>query len=119
MRLIAAVDQNWAIGKNGQLLVKIPKDQRLFMEETMGKTLIMGRKTFEDLPGGQPLYGRRHIVLSRDPNFAPRNVTVCRSEREALELLQGIPDAELCLCGGEEIYRLFLPSAYAWTLKKL
>lgn len=109
MKLIAAVDQNWAIGKNGRLLVKIPKDQRLFMEETMGKTLIMGRKTFEDLPGGQPLYGRRHIVLSRDPNFAPRHVTVCRSEREALELLQGIPDAELCLCGGEEVYRLFLP----------
>ena len=55
MILIAAVDRAWAIGKGGKLLVKIPRDQQLFLEETLGKTVIMGRKTFLDLPRQQPL----------------------------------------------------------------
>ena len=61
MILIAAVDSAWAIGKGGRLLVKIPRDQKLFLEETLGKTVIMGRKTFLDLPGQQPLYGVRSL----------------------------------------------------------
>lgn len=109
MILIAAVDRNWAIGKQGRLLVKIPKDQKLFLEETLGKTLIMGRKTFEDLPGGQPLYGRDHIVLSRDTGFSAKGATVCRSVEEALERVSDLPDGKLYIAGGEDIYRLFLP----------
>ena len=61
MNVIAAVDRNWGIGKNGRLLVAIPEDQRLFRQETLGKTVIMGRKTLESLPGGKPLYGRNTI----------------------------------------------------------
>lgn len=119
MKLLAAVDRNWAIGKGGRLLVKIPKDQKLFMEETLGKVLIMGRKTFEDLPGGQPLYGRRHIVLSRDPGFSPKGVTVCRSKEEVLCALQGIEDERICLCGGAEIYRMFLPYCSAADVTRI
>ena len=57
MNIIAAVDKNWAIGKQGGLLVSIPDDMKLFREETLGKVVVMGRKTLESLPGGQPLYG--------------------------------------------------------------
>lgn len=109
MKLIAAVDRNWAIGKGGRLLVKIPKDQKFFMEETLGHVLIMGRKTFEELPGGQPLYGRRHLVLSKDLRFSPKGVQVCRREEDIFRALQGVPEEEIYLCGGAEIYRMFLP----------
>ena len=68
MNLIVAVDQNWAIGKDGRLLVNIPADRQLFMKETTGKTVVMGRKTLESLPGGQPLGKRENIVLTRDEN---------------------------------------------------
>lgn len=64
MNVIVAVDKNWAIGNKGQLLTAIPADQKLFREETMGKVVVMGRKTLESLPGGQPLYGRTNIVLT-------------------------------------------------------
>ena len=63
MKLIAAVDKNWAIGNKGQLLVSIPQDQKMFRNETMGKVIVMGRKTLEGMPGAQPLYGRTNIVL--------------------------------------------------------
>lgn len=57
MNIIVAVDKNWAIGKDNHLLVSIPKDQKLFRDETLGKVVIMGRKTLESLPGGQPHLG--------------------------------------------------------------
>ena len=59
MNIIAAVDKHWAIGNRGKLLVTIPDDQKLFREETKGKVIVMGRKTLESLPGGQPLAGRQ------------------------------------------------------------
>ena len=99
MILIAAVDSAWAIGKGGRLLVKIPRDQKLFLEETLGKTVIMGRKTFLDLPGQQPLYGRRNIVLSRSPEFAPKGVTVCHSVGEVLREVRELPRDEVFVCG--------------------
>lgn len=109
MKLIAAVDRNWAIGKGGELLVKIPMDQKYFMEETLGKTVVMGRRTFEGLPGRQPLYGRTNVVLSRDPAFAPKGVRVFRSLEETLSYLKRVPDSEIYIVGGESIYRMFLP----------
>lgn len=67
MKLIAAVDKNWAIGNKGQLLVSIPDDQKLFRQETTDKVIVMGRKTLESFPGGRPLpkrineIGRAHV----------------------------------------------------------
>ena len=109
MNLIVKKNKNWAIGKDNHLLVKIPRDQKLFLEETLGHTLIMGRRTFESLPGAQPLYGRNHIVLSGDAGFSPKGVAVCRSVDEVLQMVSDLPDSELFVAGGEEIYRLFLP----------
>ena len=84
MNLIVAADKNWGIGYQGKLLANIPEDRRMFREETMGKVVVMGRKTLESLPGGQPLAKRTNIVLSRDPDFTVKGAIVCRSVEEAL-----------------------------------
>ncbi len=109
MNLIAAVDRNWGIGKGGRLLVSIPEDQRLFREETVGKVVVMGRKTLESLPGGMPLHGRTTIVLSRDPAFQVKGATVCKSLEETLEKLREYPSEDIFIAGGQEIYEEFLP----------
>ncbi len=107
--LIAAVDRGWAIGKGGRMLVQIPKDRQLFLAETRGGTVVMGRKTFEALPGRQPLYDRENIVLSGDPGFRPKGVRVFRAFPEALAYLQTLPPEKVFIAGGESIYRQFLP----------
>lgn len=88
MNLIAAVDRQWGIGHHGKLLVSIPKDKQLFREETMGRVIIMGRKTLESLPGGQPLYGRTNIVLSRNRNYRVKGAVVVHSLEECLHWLR-------------------------------
>lgn len=64
MNLIAAVDKNWAIGRNNKLLVSIPDDMKFFRETTTGKVVVMGRKTLESFPGKKPLKNRVNIVLT-------------------------------------------------------
>mgnify|MGYP000305595510 CR=1 FL=1 len=66
MNLIAAVDKNWAIGCKNKLLVSIPADMKFFRETTTGKVVVMGRKTLESFPNGQPLKKRVNIVLTHD-----------------------------------------------------
>ena len=66
MNLIAAVDKNWAIGRNNKLLVSIPDDMKFFRETTTGKIVVMGRKTLESLPVKKPLKKRLNIVLTSD-----------------------------------------------------
>ena len=94
MNLIAAVDKNWAIGCGGRLLVSIPSDRETFRRETVGRAVIMGRKTLESLPGGQPLAKRTNIVLSRDPDFRAKGAVVCRSVEEALAAADGFAAAD-------------------------
>lgn len=109
MNLIVAADKNWAIGKNGQLLVAIPADQKLFREETLNKVIVMGRKTLESLPGGQPLYGRINVVLSRDPDYQAKGAIVCHSVEETRKLLEQYPSEDIFVIGGQTIYEQFLP----------
>ena len=109
MNMIVAVDKHWAIGSRGQLLVSIPHDQKRFREITLGKVIVMGRKTFESLPGGQPLYGRTNVVLSRDESYRVKGATVCHSLEEALELLEAYPSEDIYIIGGGSIYEQFLP----------
>lgn len=109
MNIIVAVDKNWAIGKNNQLLVTIPADQKLFREETKGKVVVMGRKTLESLPGGQPLRDRTNLVLTRNETFTRKGVTVFHSLEEILEHLKQFPSKDIFVIGGGEIYRQFLP----------
>ena len=65
MNLIVAADRHWAIGKDGRVLVTIPADQQTLMRETAGKVVVMGRKTLDSLPGGQPLGNRKNLEIGR------------------------------------------------------
>ena len=109
MNLIAAADENWAIGKDNHLLVSIPKDQKLFRDETLGKVVIMGRKTLESLPGGQPLYGRKTIVLTRDPEFQAKGVTICHNVEEVLDAVKDTDPDDVFVAGGQQVYEALLP----------
>ena len=62
LKAIVAVDNNWAIGKDNQLLAHLPGDLQYFKEKTLGKTIVMGRQTLESFPGGKPLPKRKNIV---------------------------------------------------------
>lgn len=108
MKSIVVVDKNWGIGKDGQLLVHLPKDLKYFKEKTLGKVVVMGRTTFESLPDKKPLPGRINIVLSRDPDFKPE-CQVCRSEDELFEVLEEYDKDQVMLIGGGEIFKQFLP----------
>ena len=88
MNIIAAVDNNWAIGRRNELLVRIPNDQKHFREETMGKVIVLGRKTLETFPQGLPLHGRTNIILSKDAQYQVRNARVVHSLEELFEELQ-------------------------------
>ncbi len=105
MKAIAATDRNWAIGNKGNLLCHIPGDLKYFKEKTIGKTVVMGRKTLESLPGGRPLPGRQTIVLSRNLEKG-KDFTVCRSVEEVIKACES---KDAYICGGEEVYRQFAP----------
>lgn len=107
MKLIAAVSENWGIGKDNDLLFNIPKDMKFFRETTMGKTVILGRKNLESFPGAKPLPKRPNIILTRDKSFACEGATVVNSIDELLKMPVDFDDA--FVIGGEEIYRQLLP----------
>ena len=109
MNLIVAVDKNWAIGKGQQLLVSIPQDMKFFRETTMGKVVVMGRKTLETFPGGQPLKKRVNIVITRDKNYKVNDAIIVHSVEEAVEELKKYNEEDIYVIGGETIYRQMLP----------
>lgn len=109
MNAIAAVSENWGIGRNNALLFHIPEDLRLFRSLTTGGTVIMGRKTLDSLPGGKPLPNRRTVVLTRSAGFHRPGTEAAHSLEEALRLVSGQDPERVWVCGGGEIYRLLLP----------
>ena len=109
MKLIVAVDRNWAIGKNNRLMWSIPADMKFFRETTKGNVVIMGRKTLESFPQGQPLPERVNIVLTRDPGYRVKGAVVVHSVEEAVKEAGKCTPKELLVIGGESIYRQMLP----------
>jgi dihydrofolate reductase len=107
--MIVAVDNNWAIGSRNRLLVSIPKDQKHFREETTGKVVVLGRKTLETFPQGQPLQNRLNIILSRDRNYRVKDAVVVHSVEELLEELKKYASEDVYVVGGESVYRQLLP----------
>lgn len=105
--LVAAMAENRVIGRGGKLPWRLPDDQKFFRQLTLDHTVIMGRKTFEEI--GRPLANRRNVVISRNPAYRPRGVTVVPSLDEALAL--AATEREVFVVGGGEIYRLALPRA--------
>lgn len=110
MNMIVAVDQRWAIGCGGRLLVSIPGDMRFFREKTTGHVIVMGRKTLESFPGGRPLKNRKNIVLTRNEDFSADGAVVLHSVDRLLKYLDDNCRGEEVFCiGGESIYRQLLP----------
>lgn len=109
MNIIAAVDRNWAIGNKNALLVKIPRDQKLFFEMTQGKVVVMGRRTLESLPQKQPLKNRVNIVLSSDKDYFVKGATVVHSLEELFCELEQYESSDVFVAGGETVYRQLLP----------
>jgi dihydrofolate reductase len=110
MNLIVCVDQEFGIGKNGDLLEKIPEDLQFFKKMTLEKTIIMGRATFESLPNQKPLKNRKHIVLSTKKEYAPHSdVIVCHSLDEVLAITKDTNPEDLFVIGGGKVYTEFLP----------
>jgi len=106
MNLIVAVDENWGIGYKGDLLVKIREDLKYFKRMTVGKIVVMGRVTFESLPGQQPLKDRTNVILTKDKSYINFDAFVCHNEDNVFEICK---DRETFIIGGEQIYVLFLP----------
>ena len=109
MKLIAAIDNNWNIGKDGELLVHIPADMKFFREKTMGKVVVMGRKTLESFPGKKPLKGRTNIVLTTNKNYDAENVIIVSDLSELANVLSDYDDNDVYVIGGGSVYRLLLP----------
>ncbi|MBS6735952.1 MAG: dihydrofolate reductase [Clostridiales bacterium] len=109
MRLIVAVDKNWGIGKNNDLLVSIPSDKKFFRQETTGKVVVMGRKTLESFPGGLPLKNRTNVVLTRNAGYRAKDTVIVHDIPELLVELKKYPSDAVYVVGGGTVYEELLP----------
>ena len=100
MNLIVAVDENWAIGKDGDQLAYIRADLKRFKELTDGHAVILGRKTLATFPGGRPLKGRRNLILSATPGYAVEGAEVYPS----IDLLLSNAPEDAFVIGGSSVY---------------
>ena len=107
MKLIAAVAENWGIGKDNRLLFNIPKDMRFFRETTTGKTVILGRKNLESFPGGKPLKNRINVVLTHNKNFFCEGAITVNGIDELLAL--DCVGEDSFVIGGASVYKQLLP----------
>ena len=108
MNLIAAVDNNWAIGKDNQLLFHIPEDMKFFKSKTSGHPVVMGRKTYESI--GKPLPNRENIILTRNPDYHPDRCTTVNTIPQLIEhLSKKYAIQDIYIIGGEMIYQKLLP----------
>lgn len=105
IQAIVAIDENGAIGRQGDLLCHLPADMRHFKEVTMGHSIVMGRKTFESFPR-RPLPGRQNIVITRNAAWQYPGVTVANSLEEAITAAQ---TETVFIIGGAQVYELALP----------
>lgn len=119
MKAIVVVDQNWGIGKGNHLLIHLPGDLKYFKEKTFNKVVVMGRETFESLPGKKPLPNRINIVLSRNPDFQAEGCIVCRSMGQLFKELEHYPTEDVYIAGGENIYKQFLPYCSSFLVTKI
>jgi len=106
--LIWAMAKNRVIGIDNRLPWKLPADMKWFRQHTLGKPIIMGRKTFESF-GGKPLPDRKNIVITQDPNYQAENISMAHSIAEALSLCQDAK--EVMVIGGMSLYKQTLPIA--------
>ena len=106
MKIIAAVDEKWGIGKGMDLLFHFSRDMEFFKEKTMGKTVVTGRKTLESFPNSKPLKNRKNVVLTTDKDFRCDGGEVVNDIKTVVEKYSG---DDTFVIGGGEVYRQLLP----------
>lgn len=109
LSIIVAITDDFAIGKDNDLLLHIPGDLKHFKETTKGHTVVMGDRTLISLPGSKPLPNRRNIVMTLDPEFKVEGCEIAHSIEEMKELVKD--EGEVFIIGGGTIYKLFYPIA--------
>lgn len=121
MNIILAADRNWAIGKDNDLLIHLPGDLKYFKKMTTGKTVIMGRKTLESLPGGKPLPNRRNVILTRADDFQVSGAEVLNSIEDVLYLIKSgdLKSDEAFVIGGADIYKQMMPHCDKFYITKI
>jgi dihydrofolate reductase len=106
--LIAAVDRNHVIGRDGGIPWRLPADFAFFKKTTLGKPIIMGRKTWESLPAGA-LPGRINIIVTRDKNYSAKDAVVVNNPQQAIQAAGNV--SEIMVIGGAQLYKLFWDKA--------
>ena len=109
MHAIVAADKNWGIGRNNELLVRIPNDMKNFRRLTEGNVVVMGRKTLESFPGGLPLKNRTNVVLTRNAAYRAKDTVIVHDIPELLEELKKYPSDAVYVVGGGTVYEELLP----------
>jgi dihydrofolate reductase len=119
--MVAAVARNGVIGRDNRLLWRLKSDMKHFRALTMGKPIVMGRKTFESI--GKPLPGRHSVVVTRDAGWAHDGVAVAPDPEVAIAMAKALAaqhqQDEIMICGGGEIYRALLPAAEGLELTEV
>lgn len=119
MNMIVATDKNWGIGKDGQLLTHLSGDLKYFKERTLGKAVVMGRKTLESLPGGRPLPGRTNIVLTANPDYEKEGCVIVRSMDELREKCAEFPADGVMIIGGATLYNELMEECDSLFITKI
>lgn len=119
MNLIVAADKSWAIGKDNKLLVSIPADMKFFRQTTTGKVVVMGRKTLESFPGGQPLKNRVNIVLTGNENYRVKDAVIVHTKDELMEELKKYDSGDVYVIGGASVYEMLLPECSVAHVTKI
>ena len=109
MNIIVAVDSQWAIGNGGDLLIRIPNDHKMFRQETMGKVVVLGRKTLDTFPQGLPLKNRTNVILSSKPDYQVKDGIVAHRMEELFKELEKYKSEDVYVIGGDSVYRQMLP----------
>ncbi len=110
MKTIVCVDKNWGIGKKNDLLFKLKGDMQFFKENTMEKTVVMGKNTLISFPNGKPLKNRNNIVLCDDDSLTGvADITVVKSIEGILKAVEDINPDDVFVVGGASVYRQMLP----------
>ena len=119
MNAIVIVDKNWAIGKNGGLLVHLPGDLKYYRQKTTGNIIVVGRKTLESFPGGKPLPDRTNIVITSDTDYEKEGCLICHSKEEVMEKLMEYNTEKIFIAGGAQVYEQFMDDCDTFYVTKI
>lgn len=121
MNVIVNADQNWGIGKDNELVIRISADMKMFREKTTGNVIVMGRKTLESFPNQKPLPNRTNVVLTTNPQYDGKGAVIVTTKEEMLEELKKYNSKDIYVVGGGSIYEMLLPycdTAYVTRTEK-